>query len=209
MGDALLGLAVLVVLAIIAVPVSGSLIEWKDCGLYLPIGVNVSALVVGALAWLVESWVIGLALMALVYMLYAMFGSHRRRSMLEAERKARTAGQGTNDVSPQAQALVNEIAAFRALSRDELIAQLFKVTEKDATASDGSRGRVRIEVLPQAYQWEGGNNTHFDRLRDAVRAGGDIKVLGLWVPEGQEFLQRRRRVGLGFRVDAGGGIGEP
>ena len=99
------------------------------------------------------------------------------------------------------------IAAFRALSRDELIAQLFKVTEKDVTASDGSRGRVRIEVLPQAYQWEGGSATRFDRLRDAVRAGGDIKVLGLWVPEGQGFLQRRRRVGLGFRVDAEGVVG--
>ena len=206
MGDVFLSVALLVVLAILAVPVSGSLLTWKACGLYLPAGVHASALALGVLGLLSGTWFTGIGVFLLTYLFYAMFGSHRQRSLLDAERRARSAGQGGG--SEPEKALARELHEFRACTRAQLIERLFEVTEKAVPASDGSSGRVRIEVLPQAYRWEGGNTTHFNRLRDAVRAGEGIKVLGLWVPDGQDFLQRRQRVSQGFRVDAEGVLRE-
>ena len=208
MVDVLLGVVLLVVLAILAVPVAGTLRDWKACGLYLPRGVNASVLALGLGGFLLSSWGIGLALMAVAYMLFAMFGSHGQRSLLDAERSALRVGKAAGKEAEQAQeqALAAELAGFRALTRTELIERLFKVTEKEVTTSEGSRGRVRIEVLPQAYRWEGGNTRHFDRLRESVRSGESIKVIGVWVPEGQDFLRRRNRLSRGFRMDAEGAV---
>jgi len=201
LGDIALWGAVIVVIAMLALPAWGNLLVWKETGFHIPAFVHIGATLL-ALSGLVLGVPAGLLGALAAYAVYGLFGGHLARSMADCERQS-----GHGIANEEAHAVLSaELDAFKRMSRMDLVALLWKDVEKEVVAPGNARYRLKIEVLPAIYEWEGGNAEHFSSLTASVRAGGDIKVIGMLTPVGRNFVCRRGRICLSFRMDADGDI---
>lgn len=193
--------AVIFVVAVLALTAGGNLLEWKKARFHIPAFLHVWALLLlGGFAF--YSWPIGFLAAFAVYALYGILGNHLARRMMLCEQRAERHTE--NDEARIA--LSRELCRFKSMSRADLVAMLWKNLEKEIQTPDSSWHKLRIEVVPADYRWEGGNVERFSTLTQSVKAGGNIKVIGMLTPLKRGVWRSAAEVCLSFQMDGDGGI---
>ena len=202
LGDIAFWGAVIFVIAMLADPAWGNLLVWRKTRFHMPAFVHALAFLL-LLSGLALSGVPSGFLAALAaYAVYGMFGGHLDRSMADCERQS-----GRGIANEEAKTVLSaELQTFKRMSRADLAAMLWKSVEKEVPAPGNSIYRLKIEVLPAIYKWEGGNADRFANLMRSVEAGGNIKVIGMLTPVEHDVLCRRGRICLSFEIDSNGEI---
>jgi hypothetical protein len=101
-----------------------------------------------------------------------MFGDHVARSMANCEGQAACSTHNEENKT----LLSTDLDLFKRMSRAGLVAMLWENIGKEITALNNSRYRLRIEVLPASYKWEGAYGS-FLKIIKGNRTRDNIKVI--------------------------------